>query len=377
MSQQSKAPPGQSRRSQAGGYLPIDDYGMVGNMHTCALVGLDGSVDFMCWPDFDSPSVFCRLLDKDKGGYFSISPPQNIVCTTKQQYLPLSCILRTRYIHEEGVVNLVDFLPRPKSAEVMTNDLKQSAYREAANVQEELKKWLVRRVECVRGSMTLDVEIFPAFEYGKEPHVTTVSQGIHTSAVANSKVATFHSKDVQLQLDVALDKSEDDKTFPIISFQRRAKPAMLSEGLVARIKIHQGQAISFVLRNDIPNHVTENVTVSVLDTQQHDTQSFWYNFISQSKYKGRWREAISRSLMILKMLTYGNISGNFERGLSLTSSQNLRVPLWLPQLSQSQNTSPEVETGTIATRGSETLVSPFISSFALALKRKRSPTWNS
>lgn len=219
-----------------------------------------------------------------------------------------------------------------------------------------------------------DVEIFPAFEYGKEPHVTTVSQGIHTSAVANSKVATFHSKDVQLQLDVALDKSEDDKTFPIISFQRRAKPAMLSEGLVARIKIHQGQAISFVLRNDIPNHVTENVTVSVLDTQQHDTQSFWYNFISQSKYKGRWREAISRSLMILKMLTYGNISGNFERGLSLTSSQNLRVPLWLPQLSQSQNTSPEVETGTIATRGSETLVSPFISSFALALKRKRSPT---
>ncbi|RBQ78297.1 hypothetical protein VDGD_21227 [Verticillium dahliae] len=72
-----------AQNSSNTGYLPIEDYGMIGNMHTCALVGMNGSVDFMCWPDFDSPSVFCRLLDKDKGGHFSISPPAEMQCTTK------------------------------------------------------------------------------------------------------------------------------------------------------------------------------------------------------------------------------------------------------------------------------------------------------
>lgn len=98
--------------------------------------------------------MFCRLLDKDKGGYFSIAPPAEFQCTTKQQYLPGSCILQTRYIHEDGVVDLVDFFPRPKSALVTTKEYKQSSYRESTSVQEELKKWLVRRVECIRGSLT-------------------------------------------------------------------------------------------------------------------------------------------------------------------------------------------------------------------------------
>ncbi|KAF7538662.1 hypothetical protein G7Z17_g12586 [Cylindrodendrum hubeiense] len=281
---------GGTRRAQTGGYLPIEDYGMIGNMHTCALVGMDGSVDFMCWPDFDSPSVFCRLLDKNIGGYFSISPPQDFSCTTKQQYLPSSCILQTRYIHEDGVVDLVDFFPRPKSAQVMTRDYKQGAYREATKVQEELKKWLVRRVECIR-----DVEIFPAFGYGKEEHVTTLLQESHNSAHSQSKVASFHSKDVKLQLDVAIENGEEAKSCPIITFKKVLRPGMLGEGLVARIEIQEGQTISFVIRNDIPNHVTESISTPVLDAQQHDTQSFWFNFISQSKYKGQPTGAIVAS----------------------------------------------------------------------------------
>ncbi|KAL7946597.1 glycoside hydrolase family 15 protein [Trichoderma barbatum] len=292
-----------NRRAQSGGYLPIEDYGIVGNMHTCALVGLDGSIDFMCWPDFDSPSVFCRLLDKNKGGYFSVSPPDELGCTTKQQYLPSSCILQTRYIHEDGVVDIVDFFPRPKSAKVMTKGYKQNAYREATNVQEELKKWTVRRVECIRGSLPIDVEIFPAFGYGKHPHQTTLLRAAHTSEHRESKIGTFHSQDVRLQLDVAVDK-ENAHSYPDITFQKVMKEGMLGEGLVSRFTLTAGQTISFILRNDIPNHITEVITDEVLDSQQHDTQSFWYNFISQSKYKGRWREVVARSLMILKLLTY-------------------------------------------------------------------------
>lgn len=94
-------------------------------------------------------------MDKDKGGYFSIHPAPHINCTTKQQYLPSSNILQTRYIHEDGVVDVVDFFPRPKNAKVISKGPKQGAYREMTSVQEELKQWLVRRVECIRGRLQL------------------------------------------------------------------------------------------------------------------------------------------------------------------------------------------------------------------------------
>jgi GH15 family glucan-1,4-alpha-glucosidase len=97
------------------------------------------------------------LLDKDKGGYFSISPPSGTSFTTKQQYLPSSNILQTSYIHEDGVANLVDFFPRPKNSYVVPKGLKQMGYREAVAVQDELKKWLVRRVECIRGEVDLGI----------------------------------------------------------------------------------------------------------------------------------------------------------------------------------------------------------------------------
>ena len=79
---------------------------------------------------------------------------------------------------------------------------------------------------------------------------------------------------------------------------------MLGEGVVAHIHLQEGQAISFVLRDNIPNHVTRDVTTQILDLQQSATQKYWFNWISKSKYKGRWREVINRSLMVLKLLTY-------------------------------------------------------------------------
>ncbi|WDK14300.1 glycosyl hydrolase family 15 [Colletotrichum graminicola] len=292
------------------GYLPIEDYGMIGNMHTCALVGMNGSVDFMCWyetslscsaPDFDSPSVFCRLLDKDKGGFFSICPHPSKQCTTKQQYLPSSNILQTRYIHDDGVVDLVDFFPRPKTATVLSTSARQTAFREAIRIQEELKKWLVRRVECVRGHLEMEIEIFPAFQYANETHVTTIVEPTHTIG-SPSKAVTFHSEHYKMQLDVTVDTESDSA--PTVTFRKQKREGMLGEGVVARIEIKEGQAVSFVLRNDIPNHVTENITTAVLDSQQHDTATYWYNWISKSKYKGRSREVVNRSLMLLKMMTY-------------------------------------------------------------------------
>ncbi|KAB8303249.1 hypothetical protein EYC80_004692 [Monilinia laxa] len=293
----------QTSRRHDTGYLPIENYGLIGNMRTCALVGIDGSVDFMCWPDFDSPSIFGRLLDKDKGGHFSITPAKGVTFNTKQQYLPSSNILQTRYIHEEGVVDLIDFFPRPNHSHVATKS--SMPFRETTKVQGELKKWLVRRVECIRGSVDLDVEIFPAFNYARDEHDLEILMPEHPPGALESKTVTFASKDMKLQLDVTIDRGEENsESCPPLIFRRVRQKKGKGDGVVANIRLQEGQAISFVLRDDIPNHITRDVTTEILDTQQHDTQRFWSNWIGQSKYTGRWREVVARSLMILKLLTY-------------------------------------------------------------------------
>lgn len=147
------------------GYMPIENYGLIGNMHTCALVATDGSIDFMCWPDFDSPSVFCRLLDKNKGGYFFIGPKKGDHLTTKQQYLPSSNVLQTRYLGEDGVLNLVDFFARPAkpppNSHPAPNGTTQRQNAGSKTEDSRLKKWLVRRVECIRGKVDVEIEVFP------------------------------------------------------------------------------------------------------------------------------------------------------------------------------------------------------------------------
>jgi hypothetical protein len=151
----------------------------------------------------------------------------------------------------------------------------------------------------------IDVEIFPAFDYARAEHTVEILMPFHIPGSDESKTVIFTSKDLKLQLDVTIDRGEEDAdSCPMVGFQKVKHKNMLGEGVIAHIHLEEGQAISFVLRDDIPNHVTAEVTTAVLDKQQHDTQMYWFNWISKSKYKGRWREVVSRSLMILKLLTY-------------------------------------------------------------------------
>lgn len=162
---------GPTDRRTATGYMPIEDYGLIGNLRTCAMVATDGGLDYMCWPNFDSPSVFCRILDKDKGGHFTISPKQDDLCTTKQHYLPASNVLQTRYLKEEGVMNVVDFLPRPNNKTMDAEyHARVIASKHTGDVPErpDLKQWLVRRVECMRGEVDVNVEVCPAFSESNE-----------------------------------------------------------------------------------------------------------------------------------------------------------------------------------------------------------------
>lgn len=127
----------------------------------------------------------------------------------------------------------------------------------------------------------------------------------HAPGTHDSKVLEFNSKDIHLQLDVTIDHGEEDsESCPVVNFEKVKKEHMLGEGVKARIRLQEGQAVSFILRNYLPDHITRNITTQILDQQQHDTQSFWYNWISKTKYKGRWREVVCRSLLVLKLLTY-------------------------------------------------------------------------
>lgn len=84
-------------------YNAVEDYGIIGDMHTCALIDKGGSLDFMCWPVFDSPSVFCRLLDANKGGHWGIAPAPGVLNPlSKQRYLPYSNLLETRWTNADG-----------------------------------------------------------------------------------------------------------------------------------------------------------------------------------------------------------------------------------------------------------------------------------
>lgn len=91
-------------------YQPIENYGVIGDLHTVALVGMDGSIDFMCFPEFDSPTVFAALLDREKGGRFQLAPVLE-GARQKQMYLPDTNILLSRFLSHEGVAEVSDFMP--------------------------------------------------------------------------------------------------------------------------------------------------------------------------------------------------------------------------------------------------------------------------
>src|SRR5260370_30403805 len=136
-------------------YQPIENYGVVGNLETVALIGIDGSVAFCCFPNFDSPSIFASLVDGDKGGGFSSDPVlQN--SRPKQSYVPNTNILLTRFLSPDGVAEVVDFMP---------------VFGTVASEQERIKcSRIVRRAKCIRGEVRFQMICEPRFGYARASH---------------------------------------------------------------------------------------------------------------------------------------------------------------------------------------------------------------
>ena len=228
-------------------------------MHTVALVGLNGSIDWLCYPHFDSPSVFGAILDDQKGGRFKIAPTAEGV-TNKQIYWPDTNVLVTRFLSPDGVGEGVDFMP------VGVHEGEQGYHQ------------LLRRVNVVRGAMTFRMECFPAFNYARDSHTTKLS----------SDGAYFSSERYGLNL--------------LTRVPLREAP----EGAVAEFTLREGERVNFTLGEFVAGGENQRNPCSVqeVDDLFRGTVDYWRGWLSKSSYKGRWRAMVERSALALKLLTY-------------------------------------------------------------------------
>ena len=239
-------------------YLPIEDYGIIGNMRTVALVGVNGSIDWFCFPDIDSPSVFASILDDKKGGSFRIAPATDGV-TQKQLYWPETNILITRFLSPDGVGEVRDFMP----VEAAVNGYRPSR--------------LVRLVTIDRGAMTFRMECRPGFNYARDTHEARVS----------GRGATFHSADLSLKLEASVPLKRD------------------GDGVVAEFTLKEGETVAFVLGEagqaaSSSEYLTQAEALELFKS----TADFWRRWLSKCQYRGRWREMVERSALALKLMTY-------------------------------------------------------------------------
>ena len=239
-------------------YPPIEDHGIIGDLHTVALVAKDGSIDFLCLPTFDSPSVFAALVDADRGGRFQIAP-QLDDAVQKQLYLPDTNVLLTRFLSDVGVVEVSDFMP-VEDAGVAHN--------------------LVRRAKTVRGEVRFVMRCDPRFDYARATH--TVERRGDTEALFVGRAGT---QELVLRL-------------------RSSVPMQVVDGAVmAEFTLGADDSAWFVLEVVTADEPSPSERADYVPEAFKETVNFWRRWIARSTYKNRWREFVNRSALTLKLLT--------------------------------------------------------------------------
>jgi GH15 family glucan-1,4-alpha-glucosidase len=234
----------------------IEDYGLIGDCETAALVGRDGSIDWLCWPTFDSDACFAALLGTRKNGRWLIAPAEEVTKTSRR-YWGDTLILETRFETASGVVALIDFMPPRGNA----SDI-------------------VRLVRGVSGRVKLRMEFVIRFGFGAD--IPWVKRGEDGALLAIS------GQDMTVLRTPVETHGEDMTT-------------------VADFEVGEGETIPFVLTYG-PSHLPVPDLVNPAQALQ-DTEDFWTEWCSRCTYKGESRDLVMRSLITLKALTYGPTGG--------------------------------------------------------------------
>jgi len=240
-------------------HLPIEDHGVIGDLQTVALVGLDGTIDWCCLPFFDSPSVFGAILDERIGGWFRLGPTRD--ARPKQMYLPDSNVLVTRSYGDQGVGQVLDWMPI------------------AGEHTKNLRHRIVRQVSCVRGEIEYRLDCRPAFDYARASHrVENVEGG-------------------------ALFVPEGAQRFGLTS----PVPLAVREGGVeATLTLKEGEKAAFVFfaAPEGDSSLDPFAALGDADGSLQETVDFWQRWLGRCTYRGRWSEIVYRSALILKLLTF-------------------------------------------------------------------------
>jgi len=235
--------------------LPIEDYAVIGDLHTTCLVGIDGSIDWLCLPRFASDACFCRLLGDDSNGYWKIAPTGTVTRTTRR-YREGTLVLETEFETETGAVRLTDCMP----------------------IREEHPQ-VVRIVECLRGRVDMRMELCIRFGYGSVVPWVTRSENLLTATAGPDSVALW---------TLAATRGEDMKTVSEFT---------LVEGA------HLPFTLTWFLSHELPPRPIDP-WYSV-----ESTSAWWSAWSAGCCYEGDHRDAVLRSLITLKALTYEPTGG--------------------------------------------------------------------
>ena len=236
-------------------HAPVESYAVIGDCETAALVGLDGSIDWLCWPDFSSDACFARLLGTNENGRWLLAPAVEAEKTTRK-YRDHTLILETTFETADFAVMLIDFMPiRGTNSDI------------------------VRIVKGIRGSAPMKMELTLRFNYGASVPWVTCRDGA-IQAIAG----------------------------PDLVVLRTAAP-LTGQGLttVSEFTVNPGESVDFVMTYG-PSHLHVPRAIDVSKALQ-ETQNFWEKWAAESNYQGPYRDAVERSLITLKALTYRPTGG--------------------------------------------------------------------
>ncbi|EKE04560.1 MAG: hypothetical protein ACD_20C00050G0006 [uncultured bacterium] len=242
-------------------YSPIKDYGVVGNLETIALISKEGSIDWLCLPDFDSPSVFASILDKEDGGFFQIKPMEKFF--SQQKYIEKTNILETTFITETGkIVKITDFM-LPKTDHSCKHCM------------------LFRKLEVIKGTLPLNFSFHPKFNYARsEPDYKFIEQGMIAATDKNNTLIL--NSDIQMH-------HTDNK-------------------IVKKLIVKEGQTHWFSLyykpEYDKLINVTDASPIDDASDELENTKKFWEDWSSKLEYEGVFKQEVLRSALLLKLLMY-------------------------------------------------------------------------
>ncbi|MBT2365858.1 glycoside hydrolase family 15 protein [Streptomyces sp. ISL-10] len=241
-------------------YPPIADHGLIGDLRTAALVTSEGVLDWFCAPRFDSPSMFAALLDHDRGGHFAITP-QATGATTRQLYLADTAVLVTRFMTNEGVGEVVDFMPLG-AAEAPAD-----------------RHRIVRVMRATRGTIGFRLACRPRFDYGRAEHSLELEPGVARFGGPDSNAFLHVAGPVHLERD--------------------------GQDVRADVVLHEGQRAAAILTvcesgAKSPPPLTEPGVWQ----EFRSTYDYWHRWLRRSRYRGRWQQMVNRSAITLKLMTY-------------------------------------------------------------------------